>query len=144
MSELADAARRYIDVPFRHRGRSRVGLDCVGLGVVAYADCGVQVEDFRLYGREPFKNGLVERMTRALGDPVMVAPVRLADLQDGDVIVLRFSVNPHHIAIVGQRDYGGRMELTVIHAEGTAGRVLEQRLTPDMAERITHVFRRPI
>ena len=30
------------------------------------------------------------------------------------------------------------------HADGDAGRVHEQRLTPDMAARITHVFRRPV
>ena len=75
MSALADAARGYIGTPFRHRGRSRLGVDCVGLGVLAYADCGVAVPDFRLYGREPHRDGLVARMTLALGEPVAVAPV---------------------------------------------------------------------
>jgi len=144
MASLSEAARRYIGVRFRHRGRSRHGVDCVGLGVLAYADCGVTVEDFLLYGREPFRDGLVARLTRALGDPVSVAPVRLSSLRDGDVIVIRYDINPHHVAIVGERDYGGRAALTMIHADGTQGRVLEQRLTPDVVERITHVFRRPV
>lgn len=144
MSRLADAASAYIGVPFRHRGRSRLGVDCVGLGVLSYADCGVAVPDFRLYGREPHRDGLTARMAAALGEPVRVAPVSLGELVDGDVVVMRFAVQPHHVAIVGQRDYGGTPALTLIHADGEVGRVHEQRLTPDMAARITHVFRRPV
>lgn len=144
MSALADAGRGYIGTPFRHRGRSRLGVDCVGLGVLAYADCGVTVPDFRLYGREPHRDGLVARMALALGEPVAVAPVAVAGLADGDVVVMRFSVQPHHVGIVGERDYGGVLALTLIHADGEVGRVHEQRLTPDMAARITHVFRRPV
>lgn len=144
MSRLADAARAYIGMRFRHRGRSRLGVDCVGLGVLAYADCGVAVPDFRLYSREPHRDGLVAHMTRALGEPVHVGPAPLSELLDGDVIVLRFEVEPHHVGIVGARDYGGTTALTLIHADGEAGRVHEQRLTPDMAARITYVFRRPV
>ena len=144
MSRLADAARAYIGTRFRHRGRTKTGIDCVGLGVAAYADCGAPVPDFRLYGREPFRDGMVRHMTAALGDPVQVAPVAAADLLDGDVVLIRFAVNPHHMAIIGARDYGGQTALTLIHADGEFGRVHEQRLTPDVAARITHVFRRPV
>lgn len=144
MSRLADAARAYIGVRFRHRGRSRAGLDCVGLGVVAYADCGAPVRDFLLYGREPFRDGMVKHMTAALGEPVAIAPVAQHQLQDGDVILLRYHTNPHHMAIVGERQYGGTTALTLVHSEGVHGQVIEQRLTPDVVERITHVFRRPV
>lgn len=144
MSALSDAARAYIDVRFRHRGRSRTGLDCVGLGVLAYADCGVRVPDFLLYGREPFRDGMVKHMIAALGEPVAIAPVAQHQLQDGDVILLRYEVNPHHMAVVGERQYGDVAALTLIHAEGVHGRVLEQRMTPDVIARITHVFRRPV
>ena len=144
MSALADAARGYIGTRFRHRGRTRLGMDCVGLGVRAYADCGVQVPDFLLYGREPHRDGLVARMTLALGEPVHVGAAALSALRDGDVVVMRFAVQPHHVGIVGQRDYGPTAALTLIHADGEVGRVHEQRLTPDMAARITHVYRRPV
>ena len=40
--------------------------------------------------------------------------------------------------------FGGTTALTLIHADGDVGRVHEQRMTPDMVARITHVFRRPI
>lgn len=144
MSQLADAARQFIGVPFRHRGRTARGLDCVGLGIAAYATCGISVPDFLLYGREPFKDGLVSRMKLALGEPLKVAPVSMGDLHDGDVVLIRYLKDPHHMAIIGSRAYGIAEELTMIHAEGVHGRVLEQRLTPDVVERVTHVFRRPV
>lgn len=137
MSALADAARKYIGVRFRHRGRDRKGIDCAGLVWAAYNDLGVTLPDFRLYGREPHRDGLTTHVRNALGDPV-------DGLQDGDVLVIRFEREPHHVAVAGSHDYAGTMALTMIHACGWNGRVLEQRLTPDVVSRITHVFRRPV
>lgn len=153
MSKLADAARAYIGVPFRHRGRTKRGLDCAGLGVLAYRDCGVELTDFLLYGREPHRDGLVQRITATLGEPVKVAPVSMSDLQDGDVILMRYEIEPHHVAIVGERDYAGASVLTLIHSDGwgprvpgsrTGGSVHEHRLHPSFLPQITHVFRRPV
>ena len=137
MSALADAARQYIGVRFRHRGRDRRGLDCAGLVWAAYRDLGTTLPDFRLYGREPHRDGLTTHVHAALGEPV-------SGPQDGDVLVMRFEREPHHVAVVGSHDYYGIQALTIVHADGWNGRVLEQRLTPDMVSRITHVFRRPV
>lgn len=141
MSRIVAAARRYLGTPFRHRGRSENRVDCVGLGLRIYQDCGVELPDFRLYGREPSKDGLVERVTSALGEPVATAPVTAAQLQVGDVIVMRFEVEPHHVGIVGDYPYGG---FSLIHACGHNNKVIEHRLSPDIVKRITHVFRRPV
>lgn len=141
MSNLVAAARARKGAQFRHRARSSKFTDCAGLGVLVYADCGVTLPDFRLYGREPNKDGLVDYVTAALGDPVAVAPVRVLDLQVGDVIVLRFDVEPHHVAIVGDYLFGG---FSMIHADGHTGKVIEHRMAPDHVKRITHVFRRPV
>lgn len=138
MSKLTDAARGYLDVRFRHRGRSRHGLDCAGLMVLAYRDCGVVLPDFRLYGREPHKDGLARYVRAAMG-PEIHAP-----LADGDVLLMRFAIEPHHLAMVVAVEYGGVSAFNIIHADGHVGRVLEQRLTPDMAQRITHQFRRAV
>lgn len=141
---IAAAARKYTGVRFRHRGRDRRGLDCAGLVWATYHDLGENLPDFRLYGREPHRDGLTQYVSAALGAPVMTAPVFRGDLSDGDVLVMRFEREPHHVGIVGEHDYAGTLALTLIHADGWNGRVLEQRLTPDMVSRITHVFRRPI
>ena len=147
MSRLVDAARVYAvrSVPFRHRGRNPArGLDCAGLVKVAYADCGVDTHDFERYGREPFNNGLEHHVALALGTAVLTAPVSQNDLCDGDVIIFRFHINPHHMAIVAAVEYGGAPTFNIIHADGMCKRVVECRLTPDMLARVTHVHRRAV
>ena len=154
MNNLVLAARRHLDLRFRHRGRITEGpgkgVDCAGLIWVAYRDCGVLLEDFRLYEREPALHGpgLTDRMRVALGREVAAAPVSEKQLQIGDVVVIRFEREPHHVAIVG--DYIKPGHFSIIHADnyphrgGINGFVLEQRLAPDLVSRITHVFRRPV
>jgi cell wall-associated NlpC family hydrolase len=135
MSELVLAARRYLGVRFVHRGRLPHKLDCVGLIWIAYRDCGVALDDFRLYGREPDITRWQAAMVANLG-----APIR-PPLQAGDVVALRTLRHPHHVAIVG--DYPGGL-LSLIHASGEHGRVVEHRLDATYRARITHVYRRPV
>jgi cell wall-associated NlpC family hydrolase len=141
MNTLVEAARHYIGTRWRHRGRSVHSLDCAGLVVRAYADCGIELPDYTLYGREPHRDGLVRHAIAALGEPLVDHDRTLAE---GDVLLMRFDREPHHMAIVALADYGGTPAFNIIHADGMAQRVHEQRLTPDMAARITHVFRRAI
>ncbi len=145
MGKLVEAARGYLGVKYRHRGRSRNGVDCAGLLVMAYRDCGIETSDFVLYGRTPFKDGIVTHTTAALGPHVWPqSPSVPMELQDGDVLVMRFERDPHHMGLVASVMYGNQASLNIIHAEGHTGRVLEQRLTPDMVARITHVFRKGV
>lgn len=140
MGRLVEAARSYIGTKWRHRGRTSHGVDCVGLVLLAYRDCGVELPDYRLYGREPHMDGLIEHVTRALGESLPPT----TELQDGDVIVQRFIKDPHHVAIVAAVDYYGTPGFNVIHADGHAGRVVEVRLDRVRKMYITHVFRRAV
>lgn len=140
MGKLVEAARSYKGVKYRHRGRSRNGLDCAGLLVLAYRDCGVETSDFILYGRTPFKDGIVNHTIAALGEPLPMP----TQLEDGDVLILRFDRDPHHMGIVALVMYGDIPAFNIIHAEGHTGRVLEQRITPDLMARVTHVFRKGV
>lgn len=141
MQSLHKAARRYLGVPFKHRGRKPWALDCAGLGVLAYADCGVKLPDFRLYGMEPHRDALIARISGALGEPIAFAPIRRSILRVDDVISMRYEKEPHHVAIVGEYVLGG---LSLIHADGMAGKVIEHRLADEHITMITHVFRRPV
>lgn len=145
MSELVRTARRYLGVPFKHRGRKpAVGLDCVGLPLRCYLDHGIVIPDVKKYGREPHNDGLVEACVRGLGEPVAVAPVSLRDLQVGDVCIQRFEIYPHHVFIVGDYYLGG---LSCLHSDGGLGpfsRVIEVRLDEERIALITHVFRKPV
>ena len=115
----------------------------------AYRDCGVELKDFELYEAEPAQHGpgLTERVREAMGPEVAVGPVSLDQLQLGDVLVIRFVREPHHVAIVG--DYYKPGHFSIIHADAfphdaIRGRVIEQRLAPATLALVTHVFRRPV
>lgn len=141
MSKLVSAIREIMGAPFRHRGRGPKYYDCAGAVKEAYRRCGVDLPDFILYSREPHDDGLVRYVSNALGEAVYRNPVSIKALLPGDVLLMRFDIQPHHVGMVGDYLYGG---LSLIHADGHTGRVLEQRLTPDMVKRITHVFRKPV
>lgn len=133
---LVEAARRYKGTRFCHRGRNARALDCAGLVWISYRDCGVVLPDFRLYSKEPSAHGkgLTGYVMEALGEPV-------TGLQVGDVVVMRFEREPHHMGIVSDYPYGG---FALIHACGHNGKVIEHRMAKDQEARITHVFRRPV
>lgn len=136
MSALIASARKYLRTPFRHRGRTPAGLDCAGLGWLAYHDLGIELPDVRAYGREPFRNGLMEGLAAALGEPVTDGP------RPGDVVVMRFESDPHHVALIASAPYGD--QLTMIHADSNHGCVVEHRLSEDWRERIVAVYRRTV
>lgn len=133
MTPVVAAARAHLGAPFRHRGRKPSGLDCAGLLVLAYRSLGVELPDIRIYGREPHRNGLVRAVEAGFGSPLPRDP------EPGDVLLMRFEEEPHHLGIAGDYVYGG---LSLIHAYGTAGKVVEHRLDDLWRGRIVAVYRR--
>jgi cell wall-associated NlpC family hydrolase len=145
---LVAQARTYIGTKYRHRGRDpKIGLDCAGLPWRCYADLGAVLPDLHRYGREPHRNGLMQAVVEALGTPVWQGSrgvcVPRDVLQPGDVAVMRFVAEPHHLAIIGDDLVHG---LTVIHADGSpsVGRVVEVGLDGVWQARIVAVFRRSV
>lgn len=136
MTPLVLAARRYDGVRFVHRGRLPHKLDCVGLVWRAFRDCGVDVPCPKDYGREPDLPRFMAVIVGALGPDI-----GKAQLQPGDVVTLRTKHHPHHLAIVG--DYPGGL-LSLIHASGEHGRVVEHRLSPEYLARIVTTHRKPV
>lgn len=134
MSALVAAARSYLGTPFRHRGRTRRGLDCVGLIWRAYADLGHMLVDRRVYGREPHADGLREALCSALGPPLLATEA----WQPGDVALIEFDGVPHHVGLFGDYLYGG---LSLIHSYGEIGGVVEHRLDDEWRMRVLAVHR---
>lgn len=126
-AEVVAAARAYIDVPFRHQGRSRKeGLDCAGLLIRVAHDLGLTKFDIRGYKRLPDDDALAalcdEHLVRTFGFHVGgVARIRM----DGDA-------RPRHLAIMAEQVYGP----TIIHSTWRFGKVVEHRLDDEMRRRI--------
>lgn len=128
MTRLHEAARGYIGCPFQHQGRSRRGLDCVGLVVLALADCGRAVEDVTNYGRDPHLGLLESNLVREFGPAIS-----LDDLQPGDIVAIAFAGAARHVAIVGDYVHGG---LSLIHTDESLGAVVEHRVDGAWAKKI--------
>lgn len=145
---LVARARSYIGTPYRHRGRNpAIGLDCAGLPWRCFAALGVMLPDLKRYGREPHQDGLMQGVVDALGAAIWEGGVRNKVprdlLQPGDVVVMAFVSEPHHLAILGDDAVHG---LTIIHADGSpsVSRVVEVGLDAVWQAKIVAVFRRAV
>ena len=131
--DFVAAARSYMGTPFRHMGRSRTGLDCIGLVVVSCRDLGLAVVDARSYDRRPN----YRQMLRAARDQFEVIPKSLP-LPAGAVAMFRDADWIH----VGIATGEGRF----IHARGPLGpRRVVEHLIDDQSwgPRIVGAFMHP-
>lgn len=126
-------ARDLIGTRWRHRGRGKGKIDCVGLIVVSFARAGRVLDDRVHYGREPVRDNLRGGLLSAFGPPVSREP------RVGDVALLRGAVYPLHVAIFGDYVGGG---LSLIHASNApgVGKVCEQRFAGEWEKRLVAVF----
>jgi len=106
------AARKYIGVPWVHQGRSKVGLDCVGLVVLAARDCGLDVPILADYGRFPN----FPRMKREL----MRFGNRVGFIIPGCIVIYNSS-HSVHMAIASDNGH-------VIQSLSTVGKVIESSI----------------
>jgi hypothetical protein len=128
-------ARTYLDPPvrFRHLGRSRRGVDCAGLLLGSMAAIGRPIVDLEAYGREPLGDGLRGMLVANLGEALPKA-----EMQPGDVALLRFRGEPTHVALLGDYLYGG---CSLIHAYAAVKKVVEHRIDAEWLGNIVEVFR---
>lgn len=134
MMRLDIAARSYLGVPFLHQGRNpAVGIDCVGLLVLAARDCGLHelaAQDFTAYDRNPAMGQLESRLQAALGNPLRV-------LTPGCVVSVDFFGQTRHVGIIGE-DAG---RLTIIHTYNRPAMVIEHGIDAKWLRRITGAYR---
>jgi len=121
-------ARSMIGVPWVHQGRSRDGVDCVGLCVLALRAAGIEVHDRTDYGHDP-DGTLRAEFIRAMGMP-------RPDIAAGDIVIVKFRAE-RHAAIVSSNGIG----LTMIHADSSHGRVVEHNIDARWRKRIVGAWR---
>lgn len=126
-----EAAMECIGTPFAHQGRSvGHGIDCVGLLVHVFQRLGVDYFDEKGYPRSPFDG----KLRRTLIAQPSLFKVSRHDMQAGDVICMKVSKAPQHIAI-----YAGNGE--IIHASSEFGGTFRHALDAIGKSKITDVFR---
>lgn len=111
------AARSLVGVRFVHAGRSRNGLDCVGLLVTAATLAGLHVYDNRVYSRIVDGAYMVAELAKAC------AEIDVGSAAPADVLLMAIGNHPQHVALVAEAGPGG--PLSIIHAYQSAGMVVE-------------------
>lgn len=121
-------ARRWIGVPWVHQGRSRRGVDCIGLLLVVCRSLGLSDYEVTGYGTAPNADFMRTECDRLM--------TRVAAPEIGDVLVMRFSREPQHVLIRADAR-------RVIHAWSVPGRVVEVTMPDAWERRIVGAYRVP-
>ncbi len=125
--------RSWLGTRFHHQGRLRgVGVDCAGLVVQVAQALGLSEFDRTDY--TPLPDGA---MLQAACESQMHR-LALAEIQPGDVLLLKFDRHPQHLAIVGDHPLGG---LSLIHAYAPARKVVEVRLDEGWRQQVMAAYR---
>lgn len=95
--QIVDEARRWLGVPFLHQGRTKFGVDCVGLVICvreAVEPCGFVDDITRVYGRRP-KDGLLLSIANK-------ECVQIEAAEPGAVLIIKWPKDPtpSHTAIL--------------------------------------------
>lgn len=125
---MVAAARGCIDTPFHHQGRAPgVGIDCIGLIIVAMKATGMVVRDRTDYGRRPDGRGLIAALEEH-------GAKRTDRIQAGDVLVFRYDKQPQHVALATS-------ESAMIHSFAPAGKVVETLMGDYWRRRLVVIYR---
>ena len=128
--DVVAAARECLGTPFCHQGRiPGLALDCAGLIVAVAQKLGIYHFDVDGYGRRP-NRGLLE--STLASQPELIA-VDCARLVPGDILLMRFTKDPQHLAI-----FAGE---TIIHSWSSPGKVCEHRIDAVWRSRIIAAYR---
>ena len=134
-ADIVAAAKAVERTPFHHQGRvPGVGLDCVGLYIHICQQLGLEFIDTTGYARDPY-DGTLER---ELDRQPCLERIPLSEAGEGDLLAMRISKAPQHIAIhagfIGGHPY-------IIHSSEEAGHVCHHRVDSMWRHRILMAYR---
>lgn len=122
-------ARTYLQVKWRHQGRSRAGVDCVGLLYCVAQDLGMLVEDDTHYSQRPGSERIVTKLLERCD------PVQVKDRRAGDVLLVSVAgEDPQHTMLMTSATH-------VIHASAAHRKVVEHGLDAATIPKIRAAFR---
>ena len=128
------AARSYVGVPWRHLGRSRTGVDCIGLVLLAAREVGVGLPDPAPYAREPQGTRLLEG--------ILAHAERVSEASPGDVVLFRMGLYGGHVGIASVHpDWNVP---ACLHAYAPRKQVVEQPMDTELRAALIGAFRLPL
>jgi cell wall-associated NlpC family hydrolase len=132
--EIVAEARRYVALgtPWRHRGRSATGCDCIGLIMLVGRAQGVYYEDIDGYSRNP-DGRFLAHLRKFLVYPMPQT------LKHGSIVVLREAQHPCHIGIIAMK--GDKPWL--IHSSIRRHKVVEEPYDETWRQRFRCVLEMP-
>lgn len=93
--QIVAEARTYLEVHFKLHGRSRIGIDCIGLLIAVARSFGQEIDDNKNYSlRQPFEV-MLNKHLRAHCNPAPISPIR-----HGQILKFRQSHIPMHVGIL--------------------------------------------
>lgn len=129
---MVQAARGWLGVRWRHLGRARTGVDCIGLVLLCARECGIDLPDPRPYEREPQGQRLLEGILQHAD--------RVAAPLPGDVLLFRMGLYGGHVGIASVHPEHGRA--SVVHAFARhGGAVCEQPMIDEFRASLVGAFR---
>ena len=138
--DIVTEARTWTGTRYQHQQRMKgVAVDCAGLVIGVARELGLVPATFDVngYPRRPDGVSLVAECDR------WMYRITRAEMQPGDVIVLRFDTDPQHVGILADYRHGG---LSIIHALSRgdgSGSVVEHRLDVTTLKRFVAAYRLP-
>jgi len=128
---IVTEARGWLGVPWRHQGRTRSGIDCVGLVVRVAHALGVSDYDSTGYSRRAQGQAFVEHFRSNMDG------VAIPDASPGHVLVFADQAYPCHCGFLTERL--GHPHL--LHAHATRRKVIEEPYAGEWPVKVKFAFR---
>ena len=129
-TELSIKARGWLGVPFRHQGRSRYGVDCLGLLVKLAEELQLTSRENNAFWSEDRTDyGHYPNALELLSETDSIVP--------GVVLLLEVDRRATHLGIASKYSQGG---MGLIHAYAPARKVIEEPLSSYWLGRVVSAF----
>lgn len=135
-ADIIRVARSWINTPFKHQGRTRRGVDCVGLVSCVARELGLSSYDSTHYSRRPSEDPSVF-LSHFRDNCEEILPWPKASL--GDILVFSHQSLPCHVGILSET----RREASVIHSVAAYRCVRETTLDEFWRPAVKFAFRFP-
>ena len=130
--DIVNEAKKWIGVKFRHCGRNKNGVDCIGLIIKVAHELDLSQYDTNSYARRPH----VAEFLR--GFKTHMDPICKSHMTHGDVLLTKATRFPVHCGILEVDEYGQKW---FIHSSEPYGGVVREALSEQRMKDVIHVFR---